>query len=125
NPAKGRKRVGVSGTNVCVGGRTAGCGSARVRVLDNGRRGFVELEHDARRRVEVEEIRVRQLFPLNHLRCPAGRLRIFTIPGGFLMRILAVPKITKLPQRQIKGVGSWMWGVRQGSASTDASKTVL
>jgi len=118
DPAEGRKRVGVTGANVCVGGRAAGCGSARVRVLDNGRRGFVELEHDAGGRVEIEEIRVRQLLALQHFRRAERRPRIFAIPGGFLMRVLAVPEITKLPQRQVQRLRCQSWRVQKDPLST-------
>ena len=47
--------------------RRAGRHAARIRVLDDDAGRLGELERDAERRVEVEQVRVRQLLALMHL----------------------------------------------------------
>ena len=47
--------------------RRAGRHAARVRVLDDHRRRLGEFERDPQRRIEIEQVRVRQLLALVHL----------------------------------------------------------
>ena len=62
--AEGGEAIGIAGAHVRVGRRTAGRGAARVGVLDDDGSGFVELQHDASRRIEIEQIGVRQFLAL-------------------------------------------------------------
>src|SRR5688572_18705333 len=81
-------------------------------MFDHGRRRLGELEHDARGRVYVEQVRVRQLLALQE-----RESRVLPEPfveGRRLMRILAVPEIAHLaePERQSRrhvrgGRGRW------------------
>ena len=73
--AERRQRVGVARPHVGFGNRRAGGGAARVGVLDHRGRRLVELQHDARGGVEVEEVRERQLLALQHRRRPEPRGR--------------------------------------------------
>ena len=65
--AERREAVGSRArTYACVDGR-ADRRAARVGVLDDHRGRLVELEHDARGRIEIEQIGVRQLLALKHV----------------------------------------------------------
>jgi hypothetical protein len=68
-------------------------------VLDDDSRRFVELQRDSRRRVEIQQIRVRQFLALKNLGTaqsrrtegrPGGRV---PVPCRLLMRVLAVAEI--------------------------------
>ena len=83
---KGRERIRVAGTHVGLGGAGAGRHAARIRVLDHRGGRFAELEHDAQRRVEIEEVVVRQLLALQDGGVAEPVARILGVPGGALMR---------------------------------------
>ncbi len=75
-PPNAASAIGIARAHVGVGGDRAGRRAARIRVLDHRRRRLGELEHDARGRIEVEQVRVRQLLALQHgapRRAPAPR----------------------------------------------------
>ena len=67
-PPNADERVGLARAHVGVGGARAGGDAARVGVLDHRGGRLVELEHDARGGVEIEQVGVRQLLALQHLR---------------------------------------------------------
>ena len=98
NPAKGRQTVGVTSTQVGFDQRAADCRPARVRVFDHSRRRLIELEHESSSRIEIQQIRERQLLSLKHLRRAESDTRIGRVPGGWLMRVFAVPKISDLAE---------------------------
>ena len=56
--------------------------AAGIRVLDDGRRRLGELEDDARGRVEVEEVRVRELLALQDRRGAKPPIRADFPDGG-------------------------------------------
>jgi hypothetical protein len=64
DPAEGGPGISVAGAHVRLDARPADRGAARIRVLDHRSRGLVELEHDAHCRVEIEQVRIRQLLAL-------------------------------------------------------------
>ena len=103
-PPKADSASASRARDVGLGDVAAGGRAARVGVLDDGRRRLVELEHDARRRVEVEQVRERQLLALQDRRprrspC-AGSTRV---PGRRLVRVLAVAQVAE--PRQVASTG--------------------
>ena len=107
--AEGGHGVRVAGAHVGVGGRRADRGAARVGVLDHGGRRLVEFEHDARGRIEIEQVRVRQLLALQDGRVAEAAQRSAVraphqpVPGRALMRVLAVSQIANLLERARRG----------------------
>src|SRR5206468_2392770 len=84
---------------------------------------LVELEGDPRRGVEVEEVRIRELLALKD-RGLAKPSRTGTagaapdVPSGLLMRVLAVPEVANLSERDLDGVvaGGRFSGAAGGAA---------
>ena len=98
-----REAVGFTGADVGIGSRCADGGAARVRVLDHHGRRLVELERDARGSVEVEQVGVRQFLALQdggRTEARGRRLGTGAVPGGLLVRILAVAEVAQLLKRQ-------------------------
>ena len=75
----------------------AACRAARVRVLDHHRRRLGELADDAGRRVQIQEIRERELLALMDDGAAEATV-VLAIPRRGLMRILAVAKVADLRQ---------------------------
>ena len=71
-------------------------------MLDHSGRRLVELEHEACGRIEIEQVRVRELFALKHRGGAEPARRILRIPRRGLVGILAVAEITdfRQPRRQ-------------------------
>jgi hypothetical protein len=66
--AKRRQRVGVARADIRIGRAAARRGAAGIRVLDHRGGGLVELEHDARRRIEIQQVGVREFLACEDLR---------------------------------------------------------
>ena len=64
--AECREGVGFARPHVGLGNDGAGGGAAGLVCLITAAAGSLELQHDARGGVEVEQIRERQLFALQH-----------------------------------------------------------
>ena len=74
-------------------------------MLDDDGGRLIELERDARGRVEIEEVGVRELFSLqDDGPAEAGRHSGIRVPRGLLMRVFAVPQIADLLERQVNGL---------------------
>ena len=71
-------------------------------MLDHDRGRFGEFQRNPQRRVEIEQVRVRQLLPLMHFPCAAG-LRRELNPRRALVRILAISKRTWPAVRRLVG----------------------
>ena len=67
-------------------------------MLDDRRRRLVELEHDARGGVEIEQVRVRELLALQHCASPRPPADSSAYQRRLLMRVLAVAQIAHLAQ---------------------------
>ena len=91
-PPKAESGSASRAQTYAAAGDAAGRDAARIRVLDHHRGRLVELQRDARGRVQIEQIRERQFLALMHdgAAKPAG---VLAIPRAGLMRILAVPQI--------------------------------
>ena len=74
-------------------------------MLDHRGGRLVELEHDAGRGIEVEQVGERQLFALQNRRRTQARGRIERIPGGGLMRVLSIAKVAQLVGVDHEGCG--------------------
>ena len=73
--------------------RRAGRHAARIGVLDHGRGRLVELQHQPRRRVEVEQVGIGELLALHdHGRAETGAVA-HRVPRRRLMGILAVAQV--------------------------------
>ena len=73
--AERAQAVGLARADVRLGDGGADRDTARVRVLDHGRRRHVELEHDANRGIEIEQIRERELLALKQRRAAKAPIR--------------------------------------------------
>ena len=83
--------------HVGVGDDGAGRGAARIRVLDDDGGGLVELQHDARGSVEIQQIRERQLLALAApSRRPGRRGGRRAYHAAALVRVLAVAQVPQL-----------------------------
>ena len=123
--AEGGERIGVARPRVGLGDVVAGRRAAGIGVLDHARRRLVELEHDARGGVEIEEIGERQLFALQDRRRAERGRRIEGVPRGRLMRVLAVAEIAELRARRWS---SWVGARRprcrrRGEATPSSTRT--
>ena len=108
DPAKRRERIRLTCVDVRIGEGVAGRNPARVGVLDHDSRRLGELERNARGGVEIQQVRERQFLPLMDLgrgETMTGRIRPRRwrlagggVPGGRLMRILAVAQIAPLDE---------------------------
>src|SRR5262249_45833954 len=89
--------------DVSVGCRRSSRCSARVGVLDERRRRFLELIHHPNCGVEIEQIRVRQLFALQDR---ISRMRADArVERCLLMRVLAIAKVANLAQIDREAIG--------------------
>ena len=113
DPAEGGQRIGFPRANVGLGGCRAGRHAARIRVLDDHRRRLGELERNAHRGVEIEQVRVRQLLAL--VNAPQRRAgRCARASTRLLMRVLAVAQVALHPGRR---------GPRTNSCALDTNRT--
>ena len=96
--AERRQPIRVARPHVGLCGRHAGRHAARVGVLDHRGGRLAELEHDARGRVEVQQVGVRQFLALQEHRGAEGGRRLFGVPCRRLVRILSVAQVTDLGQ---------------------------
>ena len=102
--AERRQRVGLARADVGLGNRGARRRAARVGVLDDHRRRLAELQHDARRGVEVEQVGERQLLALEHRPARRGPSpAIERVPRRGLVRVLAVAQVAQLVARRRRG----------------------
>ena len=98
--AEGRHRVALQGVSVCVEQGVRRRKAHRVELLGDAAAGCAEVGHRPPRRVEVEQVVVGRVRPLDLARLrqrarPPGRL---PVQGGLLLRVGAVPQVACLAQ---------------------------
>ena len=119
------QRIGFARADVRIGGAGSDRGPARVGVLDERRRGLVELQDDSQRRIEVQQIGIRELFSLQQLGAAKADLRLVGIPGGRLVRVLAVAKVASLPQTERDRRGIFLHRAARETSARESDRVEL
>ncbi len=105
--SKSRKRIHIVGGDESLIDGIGGCESAGVRMLHHHRSGPLEVHADVHGLVQVQDVVVGELLPMELLRLGdrgSGREWIL-VERGLLIRILPVSEILDLLRRYREGVG--------------------